>query len=95
MNTPGGWRMEIPKLLDQLNQDMRRQQAMELERQRIEGQRMQILQEQQELNLLQAQSFQWSPEWCATAMRVLGYQSIDQFQKMVLFEQMKARKCMN
>jgi hypothetical protein len=86
-STPGGQRMNIPKLLDQMTEPMQHRQAMELEQQRIET--------QHDFKLLDNPNYKASPQWCITAMRVVGHPSLDQYQKMALLEQIKAHKCIS
>jgi hypothetical protein len=33
--------------------------------------------------------------WCIDAMRVLGYEPVDQYQKQIMIEKMKNRGCAN
>jgi hypothetical protein len=86
-SSPSGQRMNIPKLLDQITEPMKHRQVMELERQRIEM--------QHDLKLLENLNYKASPQWCITAMRVVGYPSIDQYQKVVLLEEIRAHKCIS
>jgi len=84
---PGGQRMNVPKLLDRLTEPMKHRQAVELEQQRIET--------QHDLKLLENPNYKTSPQWCVTAMRVVGHPSLEQYQKMALLEEIKTRKCIS
>jgi len=84
-SAPGGQRMSVPKLLDRLIDPMKHRQAVELEQQRVEA--------QHDLKLLENPNYKASPQWCVTAMRVVGHPSLEQYQKMALLEEIKTHKC--
>jgi hypothetical protein len=70
-------------MLNTYNDAQRRNEAIELERQRIEQQRLE-----------QQRAAQFRAEWCSQAMAELGRPDLHQMQKMAIFETMRNRGCM-